>query len=131
MNKQSGIAEESASRSIPSAQADIELRPVENSDQPILANFAAVQAAPGMVFLDFGFLDPQAINSFARIASTGNAGRETIRGRLACRVALPVDTVANLARQLNQLLQPRIHEPADQAHQAGGLETAAKETSLH
>lgn len=131
MNMANGTADESNAQSTHTAQADIELRPVDNSDQPILANFAAVQATPGLVFLDFGFLDPQAINSFARLASSGTSERASIRGRLACRVALSGDALASLARQLNQLLQPRPHKQADQPHQPEGLETVAKETSLH
>lgn len=131
MNKPDGIADESNSQSTHTAQADIELRPVDNSDQPILANFAAVQATPGLVFLDFGFLAPQAINSIARLASNGATGHASISGRLACRVALSGDAVASLAKQLNQLLQPRPHEQAEQPHRPEGLETAAKEKSLH
>ncbi|MBB3121699.1 hypothetical protein [Pseudoduganella violacea] len=130
MNKQTGIAKESAAQPSRTAQADIELRPVDHSDQPILANFVALQASPGLVFLDFGFLDFQAINSIARLANDNTTGPTSFRGRLVCRVALTGDTVASLVRQLNQLVQPHRPEQVNQPHQER-LETAAKEPSLH
>ncbi|NVE00663.1 hypothetical protein [Massilia sp. BJB1822] len=131
MNKQNGIAKDSPSQPTPSAQADIELRPVNNSDQPILANFVAVQATAGLVFLDFGFLDLQTINTIARLASGEVAGHASFRGRLACRMALSNDAVASLVKQLNQLMQPQIREQEDRPHRQEELDTAAKEKSLH
>jgi hypothetical protein len=128
MNSPNGIAEESISQSTHTTQADIELRPVENSDRPILANFAAVQTLSGLVCLDFGFLDPQALNSITRLANSGETGRASVRGQLACRVALSSDTVASLARQLNQLLQSQSHEHANQQVRPEG---GAKEANLH
>lgn len=114
-----------------SVQVDIQLQPVDHSDQPILANFTAVQGVPGMVFLDFGFLEPQAISALARLAQSGNAVPEAIRGRLACRVALGPDTVANLAQQLNQLLRPAVHEQAQRSHPPEVPEASISDTSLH
>ncbi len=131
MNKPTGIAKESTAQAARGAQADIELRPANHSDQPILANFVALQATPGLVFLDFGFLDLQAINSLARLANDEASGRASFRGRLACRVALTGDTVASLVRQLNQLLQAPRHEQAGQAHRPEDAAPAAREPSLH
>ena len=37
---------------------DGRLAPVNSSDQPVLANYATVNVAPGMAFIDFGFLKP-------------------------------------------------------------------------
>ena len=110
MNKHGSSGESSASPALPVAQAQIELRPVDNSDRPVLANFAAVQASSGLVYLDFGFLDLQAMNTLSRLVSGTADAPASIRGKLACRVALPADTVANLARQLNQLL---VHPPEE------------------
>lgn len=123
-----------ASQPAHSVQVGIQLQPVDHSDQPIFANFTAVQGAPGMVFLDFGFLEPQAISGLARLARSGSAVPEAIRGRLACRVALSPDTVANLAQQLNQLLRPAAaHEhAAPRPHLPEVVpEASVSDTSLH
>ncbi|WP_256081542.1 hypothetical protein [Massilia sp. YIM B04103] len=130
MNKLNGIAKENIPQPTPTAQAEVELRPVNNSDLPILANFAAVQAVPGLVCVDFGFLDFQALHSLTRLAEGDASGRASIRGRLTCRVALSGDAVASLARQLNQLLPPRLHEQLDQQRRQEGIDTVAKEPSL-
>ena len=36
----------------------LRLAPVGDSDQPIVANYTALNVSPGMVFVDFGFLEP-------------------------------------------------------------------------
>jgi hypothetical protein len=88
-----------------SVQVGVRLRPVDHSEQPIFSNLTVVQGAPGMVFLDFGFLEPQAMSTVVRLARSGDTIPEPIGGRLGCRVALGLDTAANLAQQLNQLLR--------------------------
>ena len=40
---------------------NIRLAPIENSDQPVLANFTRLNGARGLVFVDFGFLEPAAL----------------------------------------------------------------------
>ena len=83
----------------------VRLQPVEHSQQPIFSNFATVQAGTGVVFIDFGFLEPQTMAHLARLGQPGVSVPEAIAGTLACRMALSLDTVANLANQLNQLLR--------------------------
>lgn len=46
----------------------LRLQPVNHSDQPVYSNFTAVQAAPGTLFLDFGFIDPGVMPALARQA---------------------------------------------------------------
>lgn len=36
----------------------VQLKPVEQSDQPIMANFTAIAVAQGIAYLDFGFIEP-------------------------------------------------------------------------
>jgi hypothetical protein len=83
----------------------IRLAPVNNSDQPVLANYTSLNAAPGMVFVDFGFLEPAMLAALPRVAKLGGKLPERLNGRLAVRVALGYDAVANLHQQLGQILQ--------------------------
>jgi hypothetical protein len=85
-------------------QMGLRLRSVDHSDQPVFANFTSVQGAPGMVFLDFGFLEPGSLPALSRLAQSGEKLPEAINGRLACRLVLGVDTAAQLAQQLTRHL---------------------------
>ena len=78
----------------------LRLQSSNQSDQPVFSNFTTVQGAPGMVFLDFGFLEPAVLPSLARLAKSGGKVPETVNGRLACRVVLGVDAAMQLTRQL-------------------------------
>jgi len=86
-------------------QLGIRLQSVEGSDQPVFSNFTMVQGAPGMVFLDFGFLEPNALPSVVRAAQSGGKVPEAIRGKLAARVVLGIDSAVQLAQQLQQHLR--------------------------
>ena len=83
----------------------IRLQAVEHSDQPVFSNFAMVQGAPGMVFLDFGFLEPSALPAAIRAAQSGGKVPEAISGKLAARVVLGIDSAVQLAQQLQQHLR--------------------------
>jgi len=83
---------------------NIRLAPVENSDQPVLANFTRLNGAPGMVFVDFGFLEPAALSALSRLAQSGGKIPENLNGKLAVRVALGFDTLAALHQQLGQVI---------------------------
>ena len=65
-NTATPLAEETTAEPGQRVQVNISLRPVEHSDKPVLSNFTVVEGAPGMVFVDFGFLEPQAFNAIAR-----------------------------------------------------------------
>ena len=86
------------------ASLNIRLTPVDNSDQPILANFTTLNGAPGMVFVDFGFLEPAALAALSRLAQTGGKIPENLNGKLAVRIALGFDTMSALHQQLGQAL---------------------------
>ena len=88
-----------------SVELNIKLEPVENSDQPILANFTRLNGAPGMVFVDFGFLEPSALSALSRLAQSGGKIPETLTGKLAARLALGYDTLAALHQQLGQVIE--------------------------
>ena len=84
---------------------NIRLAPVDNSDQPLLANFTRLHGAPGMVFVDFGFFEPSALSALSQLARTGGKIPETLAGKLAVRVALGYDAVAGLHQQLGQVME--------------------------
>ena len=83
----------------------IRLVPVEDSDQPVFANYTSVNVAPGTVFIDFGFLEPGLLNALPRVAKEGGKLPESVNGKLAVRVAMGYDGVANMYQQLGQLLK--------------------------
>ena len=94
-------------------QVGIRMQQGEHTGQPIYSNFTAVQGGQGVVFVDFGFLEPQAMQALAKMKQSGEKVPETIGARMACRMAISVDAAANLNRQLNQLLRPKAAKAAD------------------
>jgi hypothetical protein len=86
-------------------QLGIRLQPVEHSDQPVFANFSFVQGAQGMLFLDFGFLEPSIMPSVLRVARDGGKLPEALNGKLAARVVLGLDAATQLAQQLEHHLR--------------------------
>src|SRR5215831_15889260 len=87
------------------ARLGIRLVPVDNSDQPVVANYTNLNVAPGMVFIDFGFLEPGMLAALPRVARSGGKPPESVNGKLAVRVALGYDALANLHQQLGQVLR--------------------------
>jgi hypothetical protein len=82
----------------------IRLAPVDNSDQPVFANYSAVNVAPGIAFVDFGFLEPALLTALPRVARQGGKLPESLNGKLAVRVAMGYDGLANLHQQLGRVL---------------------------
>lgn len=82
----------------------IRLVPVADSDQPVLANYTNLNVAPGMVFIDFGFLEPAMLAALPRVAKAGGKLPESVNGKLAVRVAMGFDAVSMLHQQLDRLI---------------------------
>lgn len=101
-------------------QLGIRLQPADHSDQPLFSNFSIVQGAPGMVFIDFGFLEPNVLPSVIRIAQGGGKLPEAVNGRLAARVVLGLDAAMQLVQQLDQHLRSL----RGNAQRPGGAESA-------
>jgi hypothetical protein len=76
----------------------LRLVPTEGSDTPVLSNCLAVSHLPGLVCVDFGFLDP------ARLAAPATESPRRLDGRLAVRVAVTYDAAAALHQRLGRLL---------------------------
>jgi len=84
---------------------NVKLAPVNQSDQPVSANYTTVGAAQGIAYLDFGFLEPAALGAVARGAREGKTLPETLNGKLVVRVALPLDVLLRLQQQLQQVAE--------------------------
>jgi hypothetical protein len=97
----------------------IRLAPVDNSDQPVVANYAALNISPGMVFVDFGFLEPGMLAALPRVAKEGGKLPERLNGKLAVRVAMGYDAVANLQQQLGRVLAG-LNASAEKGRKGGG-----------
>jgi hypothetical protein len=82
----------------------VRLAPVDNSDQPVLANYAVVNAAPSMAFIDFGFLEPGLLAAIPRVAKQGGKLPQSVNGKLAVRVAMGYDGLAGLQQQIVRIL---------------------------
>ena len=83
---------------------ELRLTPVEGSDRPITTNTSTVQLAPGMAYIDFGFIEPSVLASLPRIAQQGGEMPKGINGRLAARMVMGFDALAQLQQQLTQAM---------------------------
>jgi hypothetical protein len=97
----------------------IHLEPVENSDRPVVANYTVVNLSPGMVFVDFGFLEPGMLAALPRMAKAGGKLPERLNGKLAVRVAMGYDALANLHQQLGRVLAG-LSEATEKGRKGGG-----------
>jgi hypothetical protein len=88
-----------------SQNVNVQLVPSGQSDQPILANFTVLHPASGVALIDFGFLDPGALNALSQMARSGKKMPERMNGRLSARVAVPYDSLVNLHQQIGRVLQ--------------------------
>ena len=97
-----------------SVQLSLRLRSSERSDRAIVSNVSAVHAGAGMVFIDFGFIEQQSIDEATRAVRSGQQTSGSIDGRLECRIAMGPGDIAQLARQLQQMVAApnRQHLPA-------------------
>ncbi len=101
---------------------NVRLAPRDHADQPVLANYSAVNVAQGIAYLDFGFIEPAALDAVVRAAQANRPLPKEVQGRLASRVALPLDALLRLHQQLQQVLislrgrtAPQKAEPKGQA----------------
>jgi hypothetical protein len=101
--RKGGEAETPAAQQAQTIGLGVRLVPADGSDQPVFANYTVLNAGPGVVFVDFGFLEPAMLAALPRLAQRGGKLPQSVNGRLAVRVALSADAVRNLKRQLAQI----------------------------
>lgn len=82
----------------------IRLVPSDNSDRPVVSNYCVVNAAPGIAFIDFGFLEPGMLSVLQKVGKKEGKFPERLDGKLAVRVALGYDAMAALHQQLGRAL---------------------------
>ena len=81
----------------------VRLRPVEQSDQPIMSNFATVSVAQGIAYLDFGFIEPTLLAQVMVASQQGKAVPEQVEGKLVARVSVGLDVLGRLQHQMQQV----------------------------
>lgn len=82
---------------------NVRLRAVEQSDQPIMSNFATVSVAQGIAYLDFGFIEPALLAKVMVDSQNGKTLPGQVEGKLVARVSLGLDVLVRLQHQLQQV----------------------------
>jgi hypothetical protein len=83
----------------------IRLVPNAQSEQPILSNVSLAYPAQALLFVDFGFIQPSAMQALAGLARSGKKAPQQLDARLSARVALTYDAAAGLHQQLGKALE--------------------------
>ena len=106
----------------------VRLKALNDTDQPVSSNYTTATVAPGIAYLDFGFLEPGALTAIAGSVRAGKPIPTALEGKLAIRVAMGYDVLQNLHRQLGQVLaglaaqaKPRRNGTAGTTKVEGGL----------
>ena len=81
----------------------VRLRPVEQSDQLIMSNFATMSVAQGIAYLDFGFIEPALLATVMVASQNGKAVPEQVGGKLVARVSLGLGVLGRLQHQMQQV----------------------------
>jgi hypothetical protein len=82
----------------------VRLNPSDSSAHPRVANYTTVGVAQGMAYLDCGFIEPALLASVAKTAKDGPAAPKRLGGHLVARVAMDVNALAHLYKQIQQVL---------------------------
>lgn len=91
-------------RKAPPVNPRIRLAPVDGSEKPVMSNYVTFETTPGIVYIDFGFIEPALIGALQRAAQAGAPVPEQINGRMAVRVAVGVDVLQNIYQQMGHVL---------------------------
>ncbi len=103
-NKQNNASKDAAHQS--PVQVNVNMQQGEHTGQPIYSNFTTVQPGQGVVFVEFGFLDPQTINALNQmVRNKPDEKTQTVHARMSCRIAISLESASQLTLQLNQFLQ--------------------------
>lgn len=71
---------------------------------PLATNYTNVGVAQGIVYVDFGFIEPALLGAIAKTTKDGRAAPKGLDGHLVTRVAMGVDGLARLHQQIQQVL---------------------------
>ncbi len=81
----------------------LHLRATDLASRAVVSNVSVVHPGAGMVFIDFGFIEQQALTDLQRAMRAGQPV-PGLEGRLECRIAMGVADIAQLAQQLQRVL---------------------------
>jgi len=82
----------------------VRLRVAGQSDQPRSANYTNVGVTQGIAYLDVGFIEPALLSAAASTENSGHAASNGLDGALVARVAMPLESLARLHQQIQQVL---------------------------
>lgn len=94
---------------------NVRLKPIGQSDQPVLVNYSHVGLAQGLAYVDFGFLEPALLGAVTQRVQQGEALPMYVEGTRTARVALPLDALVRLHQQLAQVVTGLLHKPTAQS----------------
>lgn len=80
------------------------LKPSEPSAHPSATNYTSVGVAQGIVYVDFGFIEPALLAAVAKTSKEGQAAPKALDGTLVTRVAMGVEVLAGLHQQIHHVL---------------------------
>jgi len=83
---------------------NVRLKPSESSAHPRATNYTNVGVAQGIVYLDFGFIEPALLAAIAKTAKDGQAAPKGLDAHLVTRVAMDLGSLARLQQQIQQVL---------------------------
>ncbi len=83
---------------------NVRLKPSDSSAHPRAVNYTNVGVAQGIVYLDFGFIEPALLAAIAKTAKDGQAAPKGLDGHLVTRVAMDLGALARLQQQIQQVL---------------------------
>lgn len=94
----------------------LRLRAVDQSDRSIVSNVTNVHLGSGFAFVDFGFIEQAALTEITRAARDGDKKNPVLDGRLECRIAMGLGDLAQLARQIQQVIAAASNHRAAEQH---------------
>jgi hypothetical protein len=95
---------EKSTQSEKAISLNVQLTSSTAADHPIMANYTAVNVAPGVVHVDFGFIEPALFGALGRAIRANKPIPKGVRGTRVARVAMPLDALVRLEQQLRQVL---------------------------
>ena len=82
----------------------VQLTPSDSSAHPRVVNYTTLGVAQGMAYLDCGFIEPALLASVVKTAKDGPAAPKRLGGHLVARVAMDVNALTHLYKQIQQVL---------------------------
>ncbi len=107
-------------------QIKVNMRQGEHTAQPLYTNFTSVQAGQDVIIVNFGFLDPQTMQTINQLIRSGNNSPTAVHAKMSCRIVISIDAANQLIQQLNQALTQKspVHASTNQQKPIDQADTA-------